>query len=176
MGLIEHAKAEFLRAGYTPLDQHQEDGPNKWMQENVLALIEIFAKQGHSGMSAPYCISVFEKLANYKLLTPIKSIDDFKFTEVSENTCQSSVISSVFKCEKTGKAYYLDAITWRDKSGGWHGTAGNLGSSQYVKYPFTPKTFYIDVNCDDENNFSVKDESQLNEVFEYYDKKTVERS
>ena len=36
MSTVEHAKREFLRAGYTPLDQEQEAGPNKWIQENVL--------------------------------------------------------------------------------------------------------------------------------------------
>ena len=35
---INHAKREFLAVGYIPLDQDQEDGPNKWIQENILEL------------------------------------------------------------------------------------------------------------------------------------------
>ena len=43
---VRHAEREFVAAGYTPLDQEQEDGPNKWIQENVLELLEVFARQG----------------------------------------------------------------------------------------------------------------------------------
>ena len=32
MNIIEHAKREFLAAGYDPVEQC-EDGPNKWIQE-----------------------------------------------------------------------------------------------------------------------------------------------
>ena len=45
--LVKHAKQEFLRAGYIPLDQKQEDGPNKWIQKDVLDLLELFSKQAH---------------------------------------------------------------------------------------------------------------------------------
>ena len=65
---VNHAKAEFKKLGYIPLDQEQEEGPNKWIQENVLELLDVFSKQGHSGFSAPYCIDMFQKLALFKPL------------------------------------------------------------------------------------------------------------
>ena len=190
MSLVEHAKKEFLRNGYIPLDSKtliQEDGPNKWIQENVLELLEVFSKQGHSGMSAPYCINLFKKLANYDIISPINSQEEFDFQDVTDDTWQSRVISSVFLDEKK-KAYYLDAIVWQgeDQYDTWTGTVEGIMSRQCVKYPFMPKSFYVDVVTvpftgnpetedyyeDDNKNkyvYKIKDRKQLEEVAEYYD-------
>ena len=46
---VEHAKIEFVAAGYKPLEDYAEDDPDRWIQENVLELLEAFSKQGHSG-------------------------------------------------------------------------------------------------------------------------------
>ena len=177
--LLDHAKREFLRAGYTPLDQDQEEDPNKWIQENVLALIELFGSQGHSGSSAPYCINMFKRLASYKLIGPIKSAEEFDFSPEHidmGSTKQSRVISSVFQDEEG--EYYLDAVVFRNQNDSCF--SGNLEketgvkSRQYIKYPFMPKTFYIDV-IDEETEpghwetKKLKDPSQLDEVREYYD-------
>lgn len=59
MSYKDHAEREFRALGYKPVDQ--EEGPNKWIQENVMELLEVFSKQGHSGMSAPVCVRYFEK-------------------------------------------------------------------------------------------------------------------
>ena len=109
--LIKHAKREFEILGYIPLEQEQENGPNKWIQENVLELLEVFSKQGHSGSSAPFCVGYFEKLAMFKPLSPIKC-DDAEWHEVGGNTYQNIRLSSVFKEGKDGWPYYLDAIIW----------------------------------------------------------------
>jgi hypothetical protein len=89
----------------------------------------------------------------------------------------------------TAKPYYIDAIIKRDQNGTcWNGMAwlneedyksGDrskmVGKKAYIKsFPFTPKTFYIDVRDvevakDDWESFIV-DPSQLDEVWEYYDK------
>jgi len=45
--IIKHAKRELELSGYD-LNQTEED-PNKWMVENVLELLRVFDKQGHSG-------------------------------------------------------------------------------------------------------------------------------
>jgi hypothetical protein len=46
-----------------------------------------------------------------------------------------------------------------------------ITSSQTIKsFPFIPKTFYIDV-INTENGFCIKNEKQLEKVFEYYDEK-----
>ena len=66
--LIAHAMREFKAAGYEPIDG-SEDGPDKWIQENVLELLELFSSQDHSGLSAGYCVSMFEKLARFGYAT-----------------------------------------------------------------------------------------------------------
>ena len=82
-----HAEREFVAAGYTPLDQEKEDGPNKWIQENVLELLEVFARQGHSGFSAPYAIETFRKLALHEPLVPLSGADD-EWNEVGDGVFQ----------------------------------------------------------------------------------------
>jgi hypothetical protein len=191
MGVVSHAKKEFLRAGYQPTDEDQEDGPNKWIQENVMELLDTFSKQGHSGMSAGYCIDAFQKLANYKLLTSIKSIDEFKFgdcIDLEDSMKQSSVISSVFLDIKTNKAYYLDATYFQGEDDYDSFSGGNVAgirSNQFIKYPFVPKTFPINVkkvdfdeNRHDDfyeaNNgwhyaYELTNREQLKEIEEYYE-------
>ena len=72
---VEHAKREFLSLGYKPIDKCEDD-PDKWIQENVLELLEVFDKQGHSGHSAPFAIKYFSKLANFKPLGPIQCTEE----------------------------------------------------------------------------------------------------
>lgn len=177
MSLVDHAKREFLALGYTPLDQEQKDEPNKWIQENVLELLEVFSKQGHSGSSAPYCIHMFEKLASFKPLSPIKC-DDNEWCEVTDNMFQNKRLSSVFKNGKDGSPYYSNAIVWKNQDGitytgsAFDKSGNSIKSSQNIKIPFTPKTFYVDIIEKEVEKdgweFYIKDDEQLKEVFEYY--------
>ncbi len=179
-GLMRHAKRELELAGYD-LNQKEED-PNKWIVENILELISVFSKQGHSGMSAPYCISMFKDLASYKLLTPLTGKDD-EWNEVSEYfdkvTYQNNRCGSVFKEGKDGVPYYLDAIVWKTQEDiTFGGCVEGISSSQNIKgFPFTPKTFYVDVTSTkvDEDDYEdvITNPSDLEEVFKYYDMKEV---
>jgi len=174
---IKHAKREFKILGYTPVEESKEEDPNKWIQENVLELLEVFSKQGHSGTSAPYCIRMFEKLANHKLLSPITGAPE-EFMNVADDVFQNTRCSAVFKKSKDSEPYYLDAIVFREEDGScFTGNAflangKKLSSSQTIKLPFIEKTFYIDVKSEevakDDWEHYVADESQLDEVFEYY--------
>ena len=181
--LIEYAKREFLKLGYKPIEECEND-PDKWTQENVLELLEVFSKQGHSGSSAPYTISMFKKLANFDPIAPIMCTDD-EWNDVSsigginDNTFQNNRCGSVFKQGKDGKSYYLDAIIWKNQNGvGYTGSSFNskkerIFSRQYIKIPFQPKSFYIDridyeIAPDDWESY-IKDESQLKKVWKYYE-------
>ena len=188
---IEHAKAEFKALGYTPLDQEQGDDPNKWIQENVIELLEVFSKQGHSGSSAPFCINYFKKLAAFEPLSPIKC-DDAEWLDHGDGLFQNKRLSSVFKEGKDGKPYYIEAVVFRGQNGScFTGNSvklkdgSSLGSRQFIHLPFNPKTFYVDVietewHKDKETgklteqegggwwSSVIKDENQLKEVFEYY--------
>lgn len=173
---IEHAKREFLALGYKPIAECEND-PNKWIQENVLELLKVFSKQGHSGSSAPFCVKYFKELAMFRPLSPIKCTDN-EWNEIEKNRYQNIRLSSVFKEGKKGFPYYLDAIVWRNQKGHTYtGTAldkkGNeIRSRQFIKLPFRPKTFYIDViekEIEEESyEFYIKNEEQLKPVMDYY--------
>lgn len=187
-GMKSHAEREFLAAGYIPLSEQQEEDPNKWIQQNVLDLLSVFSTQGHSGSSAPYCINMFKTLASYKPLIPIQGTDDEWGETIDDETYQNNRLSSVFKKGNDGHPYYIDAIVWREKNGSCFtgsvtdSNGEDITSRQKIKLPFMPKTFYVDVVstewADEEGSVEkegggwwtsiIKDESQLDEVFEYY--------
>lgn len=190
MELIEHAKLELELAG---LFNEEGDFYEGATGKAVIELIEVFAKQGHSGMSAPIVADLFKRLANYEPLQPITGRDE-EWGDVRDlgdgmPWYQNKRCSALFKDGEDGKPYYIDAIIKRDQKGiCWSGMAwlseedyktGDrnkmVGKRGYIKsFPFTPKTFYIDVKDvevapDDWESFVV-DPSQLEEVWQYYDK------
>lgn len=166
----------------------------------LLALCEKFGKSGQSGGSAPYTAKALsmavETLCLQKTICPITGVDE-EWNDVTEMNdgqplFQNNRDSRVFKNGKDGKAYFVDAIVFDGDIGGTFTGNGSvslngeiIGSAQQIKtFPFTPKTFYIDVidhrwkdkeeTTPDANGgwwtHSIKDETQLEEVFEYYDK------
>lgn len=180
MSYIEHAKREFLRAGYKPIEECEED-PDKWSQKCVLDLLEVFSGQGHSGYSAPFVIDTFKKLANFEPLAPIMCTDD-EWNDVShysnevETHFQNIICSSVFKDGKNGEPYYIDAIIWVDEKNDSFTSSNVLNSKnekfsshQTIKLPFIPKKFYIDI-VERNDGYYIKDESQLKDVWEFYEK------
>lgn len=155
----------------------------------ILKLVNKFGKSGQSGGSAPYTAVVIadavKKLCLQKPISPITGSpqewgNPFGIPESS--TIQNKRCYALFK-QADGRSCYSDAILWKTQTGGtWHTTGvklpsgGTIGNSQYIKgFPFTPKTFTIDVIetevRPDDWEFTVKDESQLNQVWEYYNKK-----
>jgi hypothetical protein len=189
MSLIDHAKTELEIAGF--FDKDSDYGG--MIGEAVMELIEVFSKQEHSGMSAPYVANIFNKLAKYEPLIGITGKDeewgDVRDIGDGKPWYQNKRCSALFKDGKDGKPYYIDAIIKRDQNGiCWSGMAwlneedyksGDrskmIGKKAYIKsFPFTPKTFYIDVKDvevakDDWESFVV-DPTQLDEVWKYYDK------
>lgn len=171
-------------------------------KNEILALCEAFGKSGQSGGSAPFTATAIsqavKKLMMLETLAPLTG-EDSEWVDMSRYNdgkpmFQNNRDSRVFKNGKDGKAYFLDAIVFDGDIGGRFTGNGsvthngeNIGSAQYIKeFPFTPKTFYVDVidhrwadkeeKIPDENGdwwtHSIKDEKQLKEVFEYYDKMT----
>lgn len=160
---IEHAKREFKTLGYIPLDQNQEDGPNKWIQENVNKLLEEFYSQGHTNISSDYCIEYFTKLAKFKPLSPLTGEDDEWEKIDSNHSCpevyyQNKRCSHVFKRED-GLAYDIDAyMFWywseRQLEEDEEGYPGIIPYKAYfsgkyavkvIEFPYIPETEYIKV-------------------------------
>lgn len=55
--LCKHAIRELELAGYSK----EEDGPNKWMREQVIEAVALFSSHGNSGFSAPFEINLGKK-------------------------------------------------------------------------------------------------------------------
>jgi hypothetical protein len=136
--MLTWAEAELKLAGYDINDP--EDGPNRWLAEGTLELLKVFSEQGHSGMSAPYAIALFEKLASWKPIAPLTGEDD-EWNEVGEGTWQNRRNSAVFKKED-GQAYWMDGIVWYrnevDEDGKeYKSYFTNRDSRIYIKFPWT---------------------------------------
>ena len=152
MGLVDHAKVELEIAG---LLNEEGDFYGGMTGKAVLELMEVFAKQGHSGMSAPIVADLFQKLANYKPLGPITGKDE-EWVEVfndkdGQPVYQNKRGSAVFK-HSDGRATYNDSIIKRCPDGAcWNGplyltredAINNVNKIEVeIKgFPFTPKTF-----------------------------------
>jgi hypothetical protein len=109
--MLKWAEAELKLAGYDINDP--EDGPNRWLAEGTLELLKVFSEQGHSGMSAPYAATLFEKLASWKPIAPLTGEDDeWGAAYDNEGTQQNRRNSAVFKKED-GQAYWMDGrVFW----------------------------------------------------------------
>jgi len=184
MPLTQHAQTELELAGYFSNEGMYGDLIGK----AVMELIEVFANQGHSGMSAGLVAGLFNKLANYEPLQEITGRDEewaeaFN-DEEGQPVYQNKRCSALFKYTN-GRASYGQAIVKRCPDGScWSGplyltredAINNINKIQVEvkEYPFVPKTFYVDVIEEevkkDDWIMWVKDPSQLDEVFEYYKK------
>lgn len=141
---IKHANREFVAVGYDLNDK--EEGPNKWIVENVFELLNVFNKQGHSGSSASYCVNYFKKLALFKSLSPLKGSDD-EWNEVAVGRFQNKRCSHVFK-GADGKAYDIQGKIFREPNGCCY---QNRESRVFIEFPYTPTIEYINVPASDSN-------------------------
>jgi len=175
--------------------------------KEILALCEAFGNSGQSGGSASYTASaIAQAVKKLMLQEPICDVTGHKNEWVHIGTMsdgsivyQNSRCSALFKSGADAKAYYLDAIVWKGEEN-WDAFTGSvyiddkdfelINSRQYVKFPFKPKTFYIDViripitkkDAEERNLHYIEDISnecyytilknpkQLTMVFKYYEK------
>lgn len=131
-----HAKREFAAAGYTS----EDDGPNKWIQENVLTLLAVLGTQGHSGGSIGYCLNMFKTLGSFEPLAPLTGADD-EWNEVTDGVFQNNRCSHVFKSDEDG-CYDINGRIFREPDGACY---TNRDSRVPVTFPYWPKREYVDV-------------------------------
>lgn len=104
--LAEHAKKELDRVGLFDKNSDYEG----MLGQSALALIEKFASQGHSGLSAELTIDLFHRLAQYKPLTaltcdPDEWADISTYSPSSPGVLQNKRQSSMFSTDG-GKSWY----------------------------------------------------------------------
>ena len=132
MSLVEHAKSEFKLAGWL----EDDDDMQKQICNDLLELLETFSKQGHSGMSANYLLSYFDRLARFHTITPLTGSDD-EWDEVDNGNdgimYQNKRDPSVFK-EENGKAFWVEGKIFREPDGSTY-TSGE--SIVEITFPWT---------------------------------------
>ncbi len=148
----------------------------------MLELVDAFGHSGQSGGSAPnVAVAIchtLKQLFLHKPICPITGIEqEWDDVSVMSNdgmpSYQNNRCSAIFKDSKDGQAYYLDAIVFKDDRDNTFTTnhpIDGVTSRQYVKsFPFTPKTFYIDViSKDGGKSDTIKNPKQLDRVWKYY--------
>jgi len=133
MALKEFAREELTRAGL--FDTMYGD----MLGKDVMELVEVFAAQGHSGMSAGVAIQAFAKVARFEPITPLTGDDD-EWTEVSDGCFQNKRCPHVFK--ENGEAYDIEGRIFREPSGACF---TNRESRVPVTFPYVPTREYVDV-------------------------------
>lgn len=140
---VLHAERELVALGYD-LNEKKDD-PNRWIQQNIFELLEVFGQQGHSGSSAPYCVHLFSKLALFEPVCPLTG-EDNEWHEYSDGKFQNIRCSRVFKDGKLGQAYDGEGKVFRDPDGSCYTSSD---SRVFITFPYTPKREYVDRPAED---------------------------
>lgn len=110
MALVDHAERELRRAGLFDEDSDYEGA----LGEHVLALVKVFADQGHSGYSAGLAIQLFGKVARYETLTPLGNpTETGEYIVHAEDAWQSTRDGCVFSADQGKTWYHLDKYRTR---------------------------------------------------------------
>ena len=142
MSCTDHAKREMESSWgkFEEMDSMQQLACN-----NVLDLLKVFSGQEHSGMSAPYVIDLFSKLAKFKPLGPLTGNEEEWGEDVDgEGLQQNNRCSNVFR-RPDGSAYDIDGKVFIDPN---EVSYTSKDSRTEVKFPYMPKTEYIKVDKD----------------------------
>lgn len=106
MNLVAHAEREMRLAGL--YDKDADYGG--MLPDAVMALVKAHAEQGHSGFSHSMVIHIFNKVVNFKTLTPLTSNPD-EWEDVSEcigKPCWQSKRDPAYFSDDNGKTWYTN--------------------------------------------------------------------
>lgn len=134
MSLVEHARRELELAGW-----FDKDGPYDGMfGPAVIKMMEAFAAEGHSGMSAGIALQLFSTLAKFEPLTPLTGADD-EWNDITDMNgspmWQNNRCSRVFK--NSENVWDIEGKVFEDKDGC---TYTSKDSRVDVVFPYTPTT------------------------------------
>lgn len=142
MSLLEHAKRE-LEIAFPPKADEESNEMQALINEDILAVVETFSKQGHSGSSAAYAIPIISKLLNFEVLKPLTGDED-EWNDVMQYGGgmykQNKRCSHVFK-DEDGRTYNIRGKVFKNQNGAYY---TDSDSSVDITFPYTPKTEYID--------------------------------
>lgn len=142
--LIEHAKTELALIG------GQDDEMQQAINKDILEIVDVFDKQGHSGFSASYALGILKRLLDFKPLKPLTGEPD-EWIEVGDGVFQNKRYSAVFKDGAGGKAYWIEGKIFSDDGGKTWFT--NRDSRVYIEFPFhvPDKSEYVILSGEGQN-------------------------
>ncbi len=129
MNMTERAIYELQRAGLFDKDSDY-DG---MIGEAVKELLEVFAKQGHSGYSASIVSTIFKKLVDGETLTPLSS-DPSEWAKVDKTTWQNKRKFACFSYDGGKTWYNHNDCVWifREENGSrWQTQYKNNGRPEF---------------------------------------------
>jgi hypothetical protein len=140
MSIINYAKNELNVIGML----NSTDEMNVSMANHILHMVEEFSKEGHSGFSASYAISILEKLLRYQPLCPLTG-DDSEWVEVMNGVYQNTRCFRVFK--ENGQAYDSEGTIFYDIVKDDNGKEFKVcftssESRKVIEFPYTPTQEY----------------------------------
>ena len=135
--MVDYAKREL-----DILCQPDENGRKGPMQEmadkNVLDIVAMFAEQGHSVISAPYVLSILDRVLRFKPITPLTGDDD-EWNDIGGGQEQNKRYASVFRYDHdNATAYDIDGKVFSDDGGRTFYSCRE--SSVPVTFPYMPPT------------------------------------
>lgn len=143
-----YGKKELIASGAY---DEEEDFYGGMTGKSVEELWEKFQSQNYgNAIDRTLARDIFITLAKQHPLCPITGEDEEWAT--THEVKQNKRCSALFKEVDGDKAYYLDAIVWQGEDE-WDTFSGSvclpdgsrITSRQYVRFPFEPKTFYVNV-------------------------------
>lgn len=144
---VKHALKEFKAAGWMNDKEKFDDEMQEAICRHVIKLLNAFHGEGHSGTSAMYTISLFEKLAKFEPIAPLTG-EDWEWNYVGDQNgklYQNNRCSHVFKDDDG--AYDIEGIIFYDimtdedgKEYKSHFT--NRDSCVKITFPYTPVKQY----------------------------------
>ncbi len=147
MSLYEYAERELDLIGLT------DDGNmNGMMRKHILHMVNEFSKEGHTGFSANYALSLLKKLLAFEPLAPLTG-EDWEWSDVSDQAekplWQNARCSRVFKDENgaydiEGKVFW----NWVVEENGekFKSFYTSKDSRVYITFPYVPETVYEEVD------------------------------
>lgn len=137
--MINYAKQELEL-----LNKDNDEIQNE-INKNILEIVEVFSKQGHSGFTAEYIISMLEKLLRHKNLMPLTG-EDNEWTEIAEGIFQNKRDSTIFKDNKrfNGKPYTINGKIFTDDGGNtWFTSRDSVVIVEFPLNGVIPEKVYL---------------------------------
>jgi len=112
--LVDYAKKEL---DYCFPDK--SDNLQQMAIKNVLELLETFSNQGHSNLSAPYVLKLFDRLAHWKPIKPLTGEkEEWYEAHGGDNLQQNKRYSAVFRKNfDNSTAYNIEGKVFVDEHG-----------------------------------------------------------